>query len=117
VRIDGTPGGALIANYYRFPHSLLHLCTPLHTSVLEIDSLRPSIPTFGAHRIPSSKMTLAMPHPSEGPHLASDHTQPPTQTFSTITEDIEKPTSGANPCIINKEQQQVAVQWAQAVQS
>jgi hypothetical protein len=50
-------------------------------------------------------MTLIMPHPSKGPHLAFDHKQPPTQTINTTTEDIEKLTSDANPRIIIKEQQ------------
>jgi hypothetical protein len=51
-------------------------------------------------------MTLIMPHASKGPHLSFDHKQPPTQTFNTTTKDIEKPTSDANPCIINKVQEQ-----------
>jgi hypothetical protein len=46
VRIDGTPGAMVIANYYRLPLSLLHLRIPLHTSVFGIDSLRPSIPAI-----------------------------------------------------------------------
>jgi hypothetical protein len=101
----GHRGGVVIANYYHLPLLLLHLRIPLHTSVFGIDSLRSPIPTFGVCRVPSSKITLTMSHPNEGPHLGFDHRQPHTQTFSTITEDIEKLASSANPRIVNKEQQ------------
>jgi hypothetical protein len=75
-----------------------------------INSPRLFTPTFGAHRVPSSKTTLTMTprrmsqhfHQDKGPPRESTNNNPPlhqpsTQNLPTIAEDPEHPTFGDMP--------------------
>jgi hypothetical protein len=103
VRIDETPGEHLLPFIVVLPlifctFTLVHLppCSG-------INSLWLFIPTFGAHRVLSSKTTLTMPprrfyqrlHSEEAPPQEPNNHRPlhqPTQTLSTIDKVLEHPT-------------------------